>query len=227
MKKKLGFIFLVLILVIGICFVFYKNNEFNKDDIITKEKGNITLLKEKYNNTDIVGVLEIPNVLKTVVVKHSDNEFYLTHNIKKQKDKLGTVFMDYRINLDSNKVLIYGHNSTRGNDLPFVKLDNYVNKKFYLKHPKIYFYSDDRKYEYDIFSAYVETEDFDYVNLNNYNGLTYLEHINKLKNKSNYDTKVSLNKDSKIIILQTCNVESGYDGSMKNTLVMGVLKERK
>ena len=63
------------------------------------------------------------------------------------------------------------------------------------------------------------------MNLDNYNGLTYLEHINKLKNKSIYDTGISLNDNSKIMILQTCNVESGYDGSYKNTLVIGVLRE--
>lgn len=225
MKKRIIIVLSVVLLIVSIlCIVYVVYSSSVEMKIDTNDKNIVNVLIDKYNNDEIVGVLEIPDVLKTVVVKHSDNDYYLTHNIKRQKSELGAVFMDYRVNPDDKKVLIYGHNSTRGNRLPFVELDKYVNKSFYDKHKVIYLYTKDGKMTFDIFSAYVESSDFDYVNIDDYNGLTYLEHINKLKNKSNYDTNITLNKDSKIIILQTCNVESGYDGSMKNTLVMGVLR---
>ena len=222
MKKF--FIYFSISFVISF-FIFFSLSYFNfSKEIDTKQDNLVTSLKDEYNNDEVVGVLEIPDVFKTVIVKHNDNEFYLNHDISKKESKLGSVFMDYRNSLDDKKILIYGHNSTRGNKLPFTYLDKYIKKSYYQKHPYFYFYSD-KKYIYDIFSVYVESEDFDYVNLDNYNGLTYLEHINKLKNKSIYNTGISLNDDSKIMILQTCNVESGYDGSYKNTLVIGVLRE--
>lgn len=206
-------------------FIFFSISYFSfSKEIDTKQENLVSSLRDEYNNDEIVGVLEIPDVFKTVIVKHNDNEFYLNHDISKKSSELGSVFMDYRNSLGDKKILIYGHNSTRGNKLPFVYLDKYVKKSYYQKHPYFYFYSD-KRYIYDIFSVYVEDEDFDYVNLDNYNGLSYLEHINKLKNKSIYDTGINLSDDSKIMILQTCNVESGYDGLYKNTLVIGVLRE--
>ncbi len=228
--KRFSIIFISCCVLFISCFFLF----FNKDvvyDLRSTTKfdsvstSNIVLsLRDQYNNSDIVGVLEIPSVFKTIVVKYSDNEYYLTHDINNKYSALGSVFMDYRVSYDSKKVLIYGHNIYGKKELPFSKLDNYVDKSYFLKHPVIYFYTLDGTYTYDIFSSYVETSDFDYVNVNDYNGLSYLEHINKLKNKSNYDTGIKLSSDSKIIILQTCNTRTGYDGSMKNTLVMGVLR---
>ena len=226
MKRIVLLLLPVFILIITLLLVVRINEIVLINDVdISREKvkeNKITKLKKKYKNNDIVGILEIPNVLKTVVVKHTNNEYYLNHNIRNRSDVKGAVFMDYRNTLNDKKILIYGHNSTRGNHLPFVKLDKYLNEKYYKKHKQIYFYTESGTRVYEIFSSYIEEDDFDYVNLNNYNGLTYLKHINKLKNKSVYNTNINLKEDSNIIILQTCNVESGYSDN-KNTLVMGVI----
>ena len=104
------------------------------------------------------------------------------------------------------------------------RLDERAEKAYYKKHKKIYLHTENGAKVYKIFSSYIEKEDFDYVNLNNYNGLSYLKHINKLKNKSVYNTNINLKENSNIIILQTCNVESGYSDN-KNTLVIGVLEK--
>lgn len=226
--KKTFLLLPALILIITLLLIPKINETTLMNSVnINKEKikeNKITKLKEKYKNNDIVGVLEIPKVLKTVVVKHTNNDYYLNHNIKNKKDEKGAVFMDYRNTLNDKKILIYGHNSTRGNHLPFVKLDKYLDEKYYKKHKKIYLHTENGTKVYKIFSSYIEEEDFDYVNLNNYNGLSYLKHINKLKNKSVYNTNINLKENSNIIILQTCNVESGYSDN-KNTLVIGVLEK--
>ena len=130
--------------------------------------------------------------------------------------------MDYRINsLEDRKLLIYGHNSTY-RTLPFTSLLNYQDKEFYSAHPEIYLYTETGKKTYKIFSAYVENEDFDYVNLDSFNGLTFYEHILKLEDKSLYDTGVILNENSKILILQTCSFDNPESNS-NYQLVMGVL----
>ena len=38
----------------------------------------------------------------------------------------------------------------------------------------------------------------------------YYNHILKLKNKSMYDTNVLVNKDDKILIIQTCSTKKEY-----------------
>ena len=73
--------------------------------------------------------------------------------------------------------------------------------------------------KYKIYSSYIETSDYDYVNLNSFNGLSWEEHINKLKNKSLYETGIELEENDNIIILQTCSMNE--EGFQKYHLVIG------
>ena len=181
---------------------------------------NIETLKRKYNNDDIVGYLEIPNVLSTILLQTNNNYYYLNHDNYKKENKKGAIFLDYRVNIRDNKLIVYGH-SGEEKDLPFLALNNYQNENFYKKHNKIYLYTNDNIYTYKIFSSYIENNDFDYVNLKNFNGLSWKQHLNKLKNKSKYDTDTNISNDSKIIILQTCSTNKKEKNNYQ--LVIGVL----
>lgn len=181
---------------------------------------NIETLKRKYNNDDIVGYLEIPNVLSTILLQTNNNNYYLNHDNYKKENKKGAIFLDYRVNIRDNKLIVYGH-SGEEKDLPFLALNNYQNENFYKKHNKIYLYTNDNIYTYKIFSSYIENNDFDYVNLKNFNGLSWKQHLNKLKNKSKYDTDTNISNDSKIIILQTCSTNKKEKNNYQ--LVIGVL----
>ena len=86
MKKRIVIVLSVVFLIVSILCIAYVMYSSNVDmKINTDDKNIVNDLIDKYNNDEIVGVLEIPDVLKTVVVKHSDNDYYLTHNIKRQK----------------------------------------------------------------------------------------------------------------------------------------------
>lgn len=226
-KLKLVICFLIMLLTVYFIYDYYddKNIDIISDYVETEEGEKIDVisnLREKYNNDDIIAFLEIPDVLALPIVQASDNEYYLNHDAYKETVKAGTPFLDYRINsLEGRKLLIYGHNSTY-RTLPFTSLLNYQDKEFYSAHPEIYLYTETGKKIYKIFSVYVENEDFDYVNLDSFNGLTFYEHILKLEDKSLYDTGVILNENSKIIILQTCSFDNPESNS-NYQLVMGVL----
>ena len=69
---------------------------------------------------------------------------------------------------------------------------------------------------------YLEKSDFDYVNINSFRGLTWKEHVEKLKNKSRYSIPVEITDNSKILILQTCRVEGTQQGGQYK-LVIGIL----
>lgn len=174
------------------------------------------------SNKNIIGYLEIPNVFKVPVVQYSDNIYYLNHDINNKEDIKGSIFMDYRNNINDRKVLIYGH-SGNYEDLPFLKLNNYSKEDFFKNNDLIYFYISNKIYKYRVFSTYIEYKDFDYMNLNSFNNLTYLEHINKLKNNSMFYKDIELDNDSKIIILQTCSMDKSIKSKTKYRLVIGKL----
>ncbi len=194
-------------------------NEEKKVDIpIYDYKKEIENLRKQYNNDEIVAILEIPGVLKEPVTQAKDNNYYLTHDLYKKENKDGAIFLDYRINLnDYNKIIIYGHNNLNS-VLPFRTLTYYSSKQYYEKHPKIFLYTLDGKKEFDIFSSYKENDNFDYVNLKDFN-TTYEKHLNRLKNNSDYKTNIEINKDSKIIILQTCTYTNNKSDGFR--LVIG------
>lgn len=192
-------------------------------DIPTEKKDGINLLKlqETYQNSDIVAYLSIPNVLNYPIVQAQDNDYYLRRLLDGSHDIKGTPFMDYRTSFGDRKILIYGHSGER-DDFPFLALHQYEQQAFYQEHPTIYLYSSTKKYTYEIISSYLETSDYDYVNINSFRGLSWLEHIQKLKNKSQYTINIPLTDDSKILILQTCNIENlAITGRYR--LVIGVL----
>ena len=58
------------------------------------------------------------------------------------------------------------------------------------------------------------------MNLENFNGKTYKEHLEYLKNKSEINYNIDINENKLVVILQTCD--------MNNTsfrLVMGIEKD--
>ena len=217
MKKILRGL-LLLIIIILVFFIGTKSidrkYDFKPEIKIPKINENTKIvdkLKKEYNNNDIVGVIEIPNLFKEVLLQASDNDYYLNHNIKKEEDKYGGTFLDYRNDiLNDKKLLIYGH-SDMEITLSFNKLSNYNNQEFYEKNKYIYLYTNDKKYKYEIFSSYIE----------NFNG-SYIEHLNKLKNKSKIKSNIVLEDESHILILQTC---SNGDPNHKYQLVIGLLTE--
>lgn len=227
--KKILRVLLLLILIISVFFIGVKSVDRKYDykpeikiPEIKEDTKIVDKLKKEYNNDDIVGVIEIPNLFKEVLVQTTNNDYYLNHTISKEDSIYGATFLDYRNDLfNDKKLLIYGH-SDMEITLSFNKLSNYNNQEFYENNKYIYLYTNDKKYKYEVFSSYVETQDFDYVNLKSFNGLTYKEHLNKLKNKSNIHSDIELEEDSHVIILQTC---SNGDPNHKYQLVMGLLVE--
>ena len=233
-KQKLVLIFGFCLIIFLLCISFFLDDkeekriplndkpiETVKEDIKKEKTVDIKKLQEHYQNEDIISFLDIPDVLSYPIVKSSDNNYYLNHQLDHSNNIKGTPFMDYRVNPGDNKVLIYGHSGNE-KDLPFLVLHYYREESFYEEHPMIYLYSEDYKYSYHIISSYVETKDFDYVNINGFNGLSWSEHINKLKDKSDYKIDMPIDENSKILILQTCGYTSNTNGG-KYKLVIGLL----
>ena len=199
--------------------VSYVTQITNKEVIINKSyKDEIKELIEKYNNKDIKGILEIDNK-KFPLVQTSNNDYYLNHLPNKKKNKMGSVFLDYRVNIDkSNKLLIYGHNSSKYN-MPFKILENYYNKDYLNKHKTILLKTKNKIKKYELFSIYVETNDFSYMDIK-YNKKDYLKHLKDLQNKSIYKINTNIDENTNILILQTCSTHKNYKKYKKKYLLL-------
>ena len=192
-------------------------------DADPKDDTNIVAdLRKTYNNNEVVGYLEIPNTdFKRVVTKADNNEKYLSRNAYLEKDILGNPFLDYRVDINTDKkILIYGHNS-KTLDAPFKYLENYYDYEFFQNHKFVTLTTEVKKVTYQIFSVYVEPKDWSYyTDIDFKNNDEWLNHLTKLKKKSMYDTGVAVNESDKILILQTCSHNKDYQKFKKKFLLI-------
>ena len=218
-NKLLDRVIIVLIVMIVISGVFlllrkeeYNNtvNEVNdsKLDIKKEEisvKDEIDELKKKYNNDEVIAILNIDDEINTPVAQTNDNQFYLKKSLSLKKSVLGSVFMDYRVNKDSKQINIYGHNSTKYKP-PFNTLEGYLKKDYFNEHRNISLKIDNEVKKYEIFSIVLadkkSTEE--HMNLNYKKDSDWVKHFNRLKNRSIYKTNIELNENDKVLVLQTC-----------------------
>lgn len=224
-KHYIIIILLVMLIVSILTFNIYKYNNTLKSKIINSNtievnyeinkidyEEELNKVRNKYNNNDIVGILSnSDDTLNEIVMQSTDNDYYLEHTVYHESNWRGQTFLDYRNDINnSDKLIIYGHNSNYYN-LPFKVLENYYNKSYYDENKYLYLQTNLSKYKYEIFSVYVEVSDWDYYNKMKFNTKDeYYNHILKLKNKSMYDTNVSVNEDDKILIIQTCSTKKEY-----------------
>ena len=231
MKKKFfTSLFILVVLFLNIYVVSnvwtpsHKTYYIHENIIANVDEPTINVVEElqkEYDNEDIKAVLSIDNTdYNSLVMQSNDNEYYLYRNAYKKNDGLGTPFVDYRIDLNNTKkTLIFGHNS-KYKEMPFKILENFYQEDYYIEHKYLTLTLKDTIKKYEIFSVYVEYEDFDYYNLNFKNSNDWFSHISKLKNKSFYDTGVDIDEDDEIIILQTCSTLKEYNNYKHKFLVI-------
>lgn len=163
-------------------------------------------------NSDTVVFLILPGTgIEYPVVQSDNNEFYLSHNFKKNINSAGWIFADYRNTLDGTdkNIIIYGHNMRNGK--MFSKLKNYLNPSWYDQedHKKIYFITPDGANIYEIFSVY-EIEDEEYYLKTDFNSNEFNNYINTIKLRSEIDFNVNITSDDSIITLSTCGNTNDY-----------------
>lgn len=159
----------------------------------------------------------IPGVLSKNLMKDYDgSNFYLNHDINGNYSNIGVPYIDFRTNFYTRKTILYAHSSPSGNG-PFQALQNYHNNPgYFYGHRYITVNFDGATYTYEIFSVYVSTansdEDYglEYFYRMNYGDEEWANKIQEYKNNSEYDTGVPVSGNDRILILQTCSMDSAY-----------------
>ena len=182
---------------------------------VTKEstKRMIQVKSLQQENSDVVGFLEIENTnISYPVVQGNDNEYYMTHNYKKEKSKNGAIFLDkdYDWNIPSNNYLIYGHNLNNGT--MFQELLKYADESYYKEHLTISFTTADEEGVYDIISVFrskvYNTNDnvFKYYFfINPKTEEEYNYYIKNIKDISLYNIEKTAKYGTQLITLSTCS----------------------
>ena len=155
-----------------------------------------------------------------------NNEFYLTHNQKKQKSAYGALFFDCK-NLitegetDKNLV-IYGHHMKNGS--MFANLTKYKSLSFYKENPTIEFSTLYKKGTYKVYAAFVlnasKADDNGYIyNISRKNFISdedFNSWVDEARERSLISTGVDVENGDNIITLVTC----AYDFDNARFVVM-------
>lgn len=189
--------------------------QVNNDDITdTLTERMLKVIELQKVNSDIVGWLEIEGTnINYPVLQGEDNQYYMTHDYKKEESRSGSLFLDkdYDWTIPSSNLLIYGHNIKNG--LMFQDLLKYENESFYKEHPEIRFTTKNEDFEYEIISVFksrvyykFEKNVFRYYYfINAETEKEYNDFVNNAKTASLYDTGKNAKYRDQLITLSTCS----------------------
>lgn len=229
-KIILYFIIIACLIIIGVKkYNYYKSNktydsirEIKNNDIVSDEENNKfnDMYEElKSINHDYKFWITLEDTkIDYPVVQGEDNNFYLSNDFYKENSISGTIFLDYKNNLEDKNLILYGHNMRDGS--MFAAINKFKEKDFF-DSGKIKIVTENEERIYEVFSVFVE--DANNINLQSkFNSEEdYIGYINELKKKSYY--KKEIDSDfSNIITLYTCS----YEFENARTIVCAVLSEK-
>ena len=217
--KKRIIIFNMILIIILICFITFNHiniifsksyNEMEYVEVNNNDIDNmfsidvdLDILRNDYNNDDIVGRLEIPGLFNLIITQGEDNEYYLNHNLLNKKDIKGNEYLDYRNNINDKNINIYGHNSSIYN-VPFKKLESFIDKDNFNESKYILFQHDQGRRVYEIVSFKMIDKDYEHMNIDS---VSQKEHIDILLKDSMHLKDIDYSDDTNVIVLQTCSMD--------------------
>lgn len=235
MKKKIIYYLLIILCIVTFIYSSYEIYGTYEEDktsqlialegaVATTKKETpetiINNLKSEYQNDDIIGVIKVPGTnINHAFVQTSNNKYYLSHTLKKEKSKLGAIFMDYRNTFNDKQINIYGHNSNKY-DVPFKDLIKYKDQEFTKNNNEIYITTKEGTTKY-IIQIVNRTKSDEHMQISFKDKTSWNKHIKALRQGAIYDTSKAITMDEDILILQTCLLKDGG-----NYLIITATKEK-
>ncbi len=223
-KRKI--LFLIIFIIALLCLAFYFYNKFKdkstineiQESMATQEEGQrdnkIAKIKElQILNADIKGWITINNtIINYPILQTGNNDFYLTHDYKKEENKYGSIYLKNSCNLNDNNsnLILYGHNMM--DEEMFNNLLKYQDKAFYDEHKIVNITTENEERQYEIVTAFKsrvfyknEKNVFRYYNCLNFKDENeYNNYINNAKKIQLYDTGVTANFGEQLLTMITC-----------------------
>ena len=142
-------------------------------------------------NSDCIGTMYPGTVVNYPVMHTPENpQKYLRRSFYGESSQSGVPFLDRRCSLDSDNLIIYGHNMKDGT--MFSSLRNYTDPAFCAAHPVIEFQTADGADQYTVFAvAAVQKTDDWYSFIYAADSADFSEQTAVILQKSLYDTGVT------------------------------------
>ena len=173
-------------------------------------------------NKEIAGWIQIKDTkIDYPVLWHKDdnanNQFYLNHNYKSEKDSYGSIFLDYSCTngTDSKNIVLHGHHMNDGS--MFGGLMDYGGTEgdldFYKKHAVIEFDTPQGDGVYKIISVFktntpsAHGEPFNYMVGNFQNDKDFMDYVYNVRVRSLINCPVKTNEDDTLLTLSTSSYE--------------------
>ena len=215
MKKRKWYLVFIISSIIIIILIYNITSYYYsyKKDLEFKEKiAEYDFDKLKKMNSDIVGYIEVDNTnISYPVVKSSDNSYYLNHSYKKEKNNIGSIFLDYRNDLDnlSKNNIIYGHG--RLDNTMFGSLNNLLDSSN-LDSKESYYITlstPNSIMTFKIFSVYTIPKEGYYIKTYFSSNKYFKEFLETIMKRSIYNFNTDVSTNDKILTLSTCKDNFG------------------
>ncbi len=213
-KRKWYIVFIVCSILVFILFynitIYYLSY---KKDIEFKEKiKEYDFDKLKKINSDVVGFIEVDNTYVSYpIVKSDNNSYYLNHSFEKEINAMGSIFLDYRNDLDnlSKNNIIYGHG--RLDNTMFGSLNNLLDSSN-LDSKESYYITlstPNSIMTFKIFSVYTIPKEGYYIKTYFSSNKYFKEFLETIMKRSIYNFNTDVNTNDKILTLSTCKDNFG------------------
>lgn len=186
----------------------------NPEETVEVEVLDLSLQLLKQKNPDVVAIIEFDDkIIEEAIVQASDNDYYVRRDLEGKKAAAGASFIDCNGSLTSENTVIYGHSSTKRNII-FTPLMEYKSHDYFTAHPAFTLETEEGSDMYLIFSVFMydtedesQTPDFVTANWEEQTDKSY--YLVSLKERSMYETGVSVDSTDKLVTLVTCDTEDG------------------
>lgn len=187
----------------------FENTELNED----KTFSAFDLLKKQ--NDEIKGWITISGTqVDNPIYQTDNNDFYLHHNMLKEKSRYGALYFDFNNLVSAEKntqnLTIYGHNMK--DKSMFGSLENYRSLSFYKNNPYIKLKTLYNQYDYVIFAVLVTNASsndddgfvYNYTKGDFESDEAFLDWISMAKKRSLINTNLDVIAGDDILTLSTC-----------------------
>ena len=165
-------------------------------------------------NSDCIGWLCIPDTVVDYPIMHTPEnpQKYLRRNFDCEYSQSGTPFLDGRCSMESDNLIIYGHNMR--NDTMFGSLPKYMEEDYRQAHPVIEFETEAGCAEYAVF-AVVTVKKYDdwYGFINAADREEFKKQLERIRNKALYCSDAIPKYGCQFLTLSTC-YNSANDGRL-------------
>ncbi|MCL2107352.1 MAG: class B sortase [Oscillospiraceae bacterium] len=157
---------------------------------------------------DIIAWLTVEGtVIDYPVLQGGDNAYYLRRDIKKQPNKNGALFLDYRVRADFSDFnnVIYGHHMRSGK--MFQNLVKYKDRAFFDRHKTGYLYTPGRSWRLEIFAAAVTDQNSAFYRYAFLSPAEKDAHLHMLKSTALFYRDIGVTAEDVLLTLSTCSYE--------------------